>query len=173
MTYVNILLAAGPRAFLERAAAAGVAGLIIPDLPLDEAGDIREQARRAGVALIPLVAPTTDDARLAAVGRAGEGFVYCVSVTGVTGGQVSVDEALTGFLARARAAIDLPLVVGFGIRTPEQVVAIGEIADGAVIASHLIRLADEAGGGEPGARAIGDYAAGIAGALRSAPARSS
>ncbi|MGI9540389.1 MAG: tryptophan synthase subunit alpha [Miltoncostaeaceae bacterium] len=173
MTYANILLAAGPRAFLERAAAAGVAGLIIPDLPLDEAGEIREQARRAGVALVPLVAPTTADERLAAVGRAGEGFVYCVSVTGVTGGQVQVDDALSGFLARARAAIELPLVVGFGIRTAEQVMAIGEIADGAVIASHLIRIADEAGGGAAGTRAIESYAAGIADVLRSAPARSS
>lgn len=173
MTYVNILLAAGPAVFLKRAASAGVAGLIVPDLPLDEADEIRAQARRAGVALVPLVAPTTSDERLAAVGRAGEGFVYCVSVTGVTGGQVQVDDALSGFLARARAAIDLPLVVGFGIRTADQVMAVGEIADGAVIASHLIRLADEAGGGAAGTRAIEAYAAGIADALRSAPARSS
>lgn len=144
MTYVNIILAAGPRAFMERAARAGVAGVIIPDLPIDEGADVREQARRAGVSVVPLCAPTTATPRLAAIGREADGFVYCVSVTGVTGGEVRVDDALRDFLARARAQIEAPLAVGFGIRTPAHVAAIGQIADGVIVASELIRRIQEA-----------------------------
>jgi len=144
MTYVNLLLAAGPRAFMERAARAGVAGVIVPDLPIDEGGEVREHARRAGVCVVPLAAPTSDEARLAAIGRGADGFVYCVAVTGVTGGQVAVDAELRAFLARARAGISAPLAVGFGVRTPADVAAIGEIADGVVVASQLIRMIEEA-----------------------------
>jgi len=166
MTYVNVLLAAGPRAFLERAARAGVAGVIIPDLPIDEGEEIRAHARRAGLSMIPLAAPTTGDARLAAIGRRADGFVYCVAVTGVTGGEVAVDDELRGFLARARAHIDAPLAVGFGIRTPEQVAAIGAIADGVIVASELIRRISEAPDPEAAVGAIEAFAAGAVAALR-------
>jgi tryptophan synthase alpha chain len=144
MTYYNTVLARGADAFLARAADAGVAGLIIPDLPVDEAGPVRAIAHQRGVALVALAAPTTGEERLEEIGRHAEGFVYCVAVTGVTGGEVAVDDRLTGFLARARARIRVPLAVGFGVRTPEQAVAIGRHADGVVIASELIRRIDEA-----------------------------
>jgi tryptophan synthase alpha chain len=149
MTYVNVILAAGPRAFMERAARAGIAGVIVPDLPIDEGDVLRDQARRAGVAVVPLAAPTTSDARLAAIGRQAEGFVYCVAVTGVTGGEVAIDAALRDFLARARRQIEAPLAVGFGIRTPDHVAAVGEIADGVIVASQLIRMIEAAP--DPGA----------------------
>ena len=122
-----------------------MAGVIVPDLPIDEGDDVREQARRAGVAMVPLAAPTSR--RRAAGGhrpRAPTGFVYCVAVTGVTGGEVEVDDELRGFLARARAGIDAPLAVGFGIRTAAHVAALGAIADGVIVASQLIRLIGEA-----------------------------
>src|SRR5262249_56447473 len=109
--------AAGVGRFVGRAGRAGVAGLIGPALPVDEAGELREQAARAGVALVPLAAPTSSDERLAAIGRAAQGFVYCVAVTGVTGGHVAIDEDLRAFLARARTALDVPLGVGFSRRT--------------------------------------------------------
>lgn len=157
MTYVNIVLSAGPRAFCERAAKAGVAGLIIPDLPIDEGDEIRDQAARAGLAIVPLAAPTTKDDRLARIGRVGEGFLYCVSVTGVTGGSVEVGDQLRGFLARARRHVSLPLAVGFGVRTPEDAAKISEVADGVVIASQLIRLADEARGAEAARSAVDEY----------------
>jgi len=144
MTYVNVVLAVGPRAFMERAARAGVAGVILPDLPIDEGDEVRTQAARAGVSIVPLAAPTTGDARLAAIGRRADGFVYCVALTGVTGGEVAVDDELRGFLARARERTDAPLAVGFGIRTPAQVAAIGAIADGVIVASELIRRIDAA-----------------------------
>jgi tryptophan synthase alpha chain len=165
MTYVNVIMAAGERAFCERAARAGVAGLIVPDLPIDEGETLRAHARRAGVAIIPLAAPTTTDERLTLIGRRGEGFLYCVSVTGVTGGEVRVGADLRDFLARARATVDLPLAVGFGVRTPAHAAAIGEIADGVVIASELIRLAEAAGSLEAAEEAIEAFGQGILGAL--------
>lgn len=165
MTYVNILLATGPEAFFERAARAGVAGLIVPDLPFDEATLFREVSARTGVALVPLVAPTTEDSRLAAIDGVADGFVYCVAVTGVTGGEVTVDDELRGFLERVRAAIDLPLAVGFGVRTPGQAAAIGEMADGVVIASQLIRLAGQARDNAAGVAAIEHFAGEVAYAL--------
>jgi tryptophan synthase alpha chain len=158
MTYVNIILAAGPRAFMERAARAGVAGVIIPDLPIDEGEDeVRAPARRAGVSIVPLAAPTTDPARLAAIGRRADGFVYCVAVTGVTGGEVRVGDELRGFLARAREATDAPLAVGFGIRTPAQVAEIGAIADGVIVASEIIRRIGRATDPAAAVREVEDF----------------
>ncbi|MGD9696966.1 MAG: tryptophan synthase subunit alpha [Thermoleophilia bacterium] len=168
MTYVNIILAAGPRAFMEAAARAGVAGVIIPDLPIDEGDDLREQARRAGISVVPLAAPTTDDARLAAIGRRADGFVYCVSVAGVTGGDVEVGGELQGFLARARRRIEAPLAVGFGIRTPEQVARIGALSDGVIVASQLIRLIREAPDAAAAEAAVTGFARAAAAALAGA-----
>lgn len=166
MTYVNVVLAAGPRAFMERAARAGVAGVILPDLPIDEGAEVRDQARRAGVSIIPLAAPTTDDHRLAAIGERADGFVYCVAVTGVTGGEVQVDDELRDFLGRARAHIDAPLAVGFGIRTPAHVAAIGAIADGVIVASELIRRIGEAATPEAAESAVETFCAEAVDALR-------
>ena len=168
MTYVNIVLCAGPRAFCERAAKAGVSGLIIPDLPIDEGDEVRTQARRAGLAVVPLAAPTTTNQRLAQIGRVGEGFLYCVSATGVTGGSVEVGEELRDFLARARQHVALPLAVGFGVRTPGDAAKISEVADGVVIASQLIRLADDAGSRAAASPAVDDYCAAVVEAIRAA-----
>jgi tryptophan synthase alpha chain len=165
MTYVNLVLFMGPRAFMERAARAGVAGVIVPDLPIDEGDEIREQARRAGVAMVPLAAPTNDDARLAAIGRRADGFVYCVAVTGVTGGDTAVDAGLTEFIARARARIDIPIGVGFGIRTPDQVAAVGAIADGVIVASELIRRIEDAEDPAAAERAVEAFAVDAVAAL--------
>ena len=165
MTYVTLVLAAGPAAFFARAAEADVAGVIIPDLPLDEGDAIRHAARGAGLAIIPLAAPTTTDARLEAIGRQADAFTYLVSVAGVTGGEVAVDDQLRAFVARARQAIDGPLAVGFGIRTPEHARAIGAFADGVVIASHLIRLIDEAGSHEDAIVALDRYGSELAAVL--------
>jgi tryptophan synthase alpha chain len=168
MTYVTLVLAAGPEAFFARAASAGVAGAIIPDLPLDEGDAVRTAARAAGVAIVPLAAPTTTDARLAAIGRQADAFTYLVSVAGVTGGELAVDTQLRAFVQRARQAIVGPLAVGFGIRTPAQARAIGEFADGVVIASHLIRLIDEAPSHDAAVAALGAYGAELRDALAGA-----
>ncbi len=168
MTYVTLILAAGPEAFFARAAAADVAGVIIPDLPSDEGEAIRDAARAAGVAIVPLAAPTTSDTRLAAIGTRADAFTYLVSVAGVTGGEVAVDDQLRGFVERARRAIASPLAVGFGIRTPAQARAIGEFADGVVIASHLIRLIDDAPSHAAAVAALDAYGAELADALADA-----
>lgn len=166
MSYVNAVLAGGERAFFERAAAAGVAGVIVPDVPVEESEPIRRAASRAGVALIALAAPTSTDERLEAIGRTAEGFVYCVAVTGVTGGEVQVDRELEDFLARARSHIDAPLAVGFGVRTPEHAVAIGAHADGVVMASQLIRTIADAPDPATGEQRLEEVCAGVAAALR-------
>ncbi len=163
MTYLNTVLVNGARVFLERAAAAGVAGVIIPDLPIDESDDVHDAAAKAGVALIPLAAPTSSDERLAAIGRRAQGFVYCVAVTGVTGGGIQVDAGLLDFLGRARRAIDAPLAVGFGVRTPADASAVGAHADGVIIGSQILRVIDDAGNGAEAALDI--YGTQIAAAL--------
>lgn len=168
MTYVTLVIAAGIEPFFARAAQAGVAGVIIPDLPLDEGDEIRRVARAAGVAIVPLAAPTTTDERLRAIGQQADGFTYLVSVAGVTGGEVAVDEPLRAFVARARREIAGPLAVGFGIRTPAQASAVGALADGVVIASQLIRLIEDAPDHQAAVAALERYGAELAAALATA-----
>jgi tryptophan synthase alpha chain len=166
MTYFNTVIAQGADEFLGTAAEKGVAGVIVPDLPVDEADDVRRAAREAGVALIALAAPTTDDDRMAAIGEEAEGFVYLVAVTGVTGGEMTMDDRLRALVARARRHIPVPLVVGFGVRTPDQASQIGEVADGVVIASEIIRRIGDAPDAGAADAAVGEFGAGIAEALR-------
>ncbi len=166
MTYFNTVIAQGAAAFLGTAAEKGVAGIIIPDLPVDEADEVREAAGRAGVALIALAAPTTDDARMAEIGASAEGFVYLVAVTGVTGGEMTMDDRLRALVDRARRHIPVPVVVGFGVRTPDQAVQIGELADGVVIASEIIRRIGDAPDAEAADAAVNDFGAGVAEALK-------
>jgi tryptophan synthase alpha chain len=166
MTYFNTVIAQGADAFLQAAADKGVAGIIIPDLPVDEAADVRAAARAAGVALIALAAPTTDDDRMAEVGRHAEGFVYLVAVTGVTGGEMTMDDRLRALVERARRHIPVPVVVGFGVRTPEQAAQIGEVADGVVIASEIIRRIGDAPDAAAGDARVGEFGAAVADALR-------
>jgi tryptophan synthase alpha chain len=129
-------------------AAAGVDGLIIPDLPPEEADELAAACRAEDVALIFLVAPTSSEARLAQVGAAGTGFLYCVSLAGVTGARSSLPPDLPEYLARVRRHTSLPLAVGFGLSTAEHVAAVGRVADGAVIGSALINHIEQAPGHE-------------------------
>src|SRR4051812_41071519 len=108
MCYVNPLLARGAERFADELAAAGASGLIVPDLPLEEAGAVRAACDAAGIALVPLIAPTTPDDRLAAIARDARGFVYTVSVTGTTGERSAVDTTLASLIARAKAASPVP-----------------------------------------------------------------
>ena len=165
MTYLNVILGHGARVFLERAAAAGVAGLILPDLPIDESDELLGQADRVGIALVPLAAPTSTDDRLATIGRRARGFVYCVALTGVTGGSISVDAALTEYLGRARRAIDAPLAVGFGVRTPADAAAVGGLADGVIIGGQLVRLIDEAASADAAEASLDRFAGDVVAAL--------
>jgi tryptophan synthase alpha chain len=164
MTYTNILLAPGVERFLHRAQERGVSGLIVPDLPLEEADEIASAAAAAGVALVPLVAPTTPEERLARIGAHARGFVYVVSVTGTTGERAGTAEALAPLIARARAHTSVPVALGFGISTPEQAAAAADAgADGVIVGSRLVRAVGE--GGDPAhavARLVGEFAAALA-----------
>jgi tryptophan synthase alpha chain len=145
MCYVNVILARGLERFADMLLAVGASGLIVPDLPLEEAPATLAALDERGLALVPLVAPTTPDQRLAQIGARARGFLYTVSVTGTTGERASNDGGLPAILARARAHTDVPVAVGFGIGTPEQAAAAAEAgAAGVIIGSRLVRAAGEA-----------------------------
>ena len=137
MGYYNPILAFGPARFAGEAAAAGVDGVIVPDLPTEESDELLTACRAHGRDLIFLVAPTSTDERLAEVSRRASGFIYCVSLTGITGARRALPD-LTGYIERVRRQTDLPLAVGFGVSTAAHVRQIGAVADGAVIASAMI-----------------------------------
>jgi tryptophan synthase alpha chain len=143
MCYANLVVVRTPERFAETFADAGASGLIVPDLPLEEAPVVQRACEARGLDLIRLVAPTTDDERLAEIGERARGFLYAVSVTGTTGerSSASFDEVVR----RAKQATDVPVALGFGIGTPEQVAAAAAAgADGVIVASRLVREASEA-----------------------------
>lgn len=142
MGYYNPILRYGIDHFASDAAAAGVDGLIVPDLSLESSEPLRATAEAYGIDLIFFLAPTSTDERIQQVARIGTGFIYCVSVTGVTGARETLATSLGEYLARVKGATDLPLAVGFGISTPEHVREIGRVADGAIVASALINYTD-------------------------------
>ena len=147
MGYYNPILQYGVERFAADAAAAGADGFIVPDLPTEESDDLLAACRRHGRDLIFLLAPTSTDQRIAAVAERASGFVYCVSLTGVTGGRTELPD-LSGYLGRVRAATGLPLAIGFGISSPEHVRQVGAVADGAIVGSALINEIDAAPEGE-------------------------
>jgi tryptophan synthase alpha chain len=161
MVYANIVLTAGAGVFALRAASAGASGLIVPDLPHDEASELRAACDAEGLALVPLVAPTTTPERIAAIGADARGFVYTVSLTGTTGERAELPEGLAETVERVRAATEVPVAVGFGISTPEQARSVAEVADGVIVGSRVVRAA-----GEGGASAVGSVVAELAGALQ-------
>ena len=161
MVYANPILARGQSEFARMAADAGAAGIIVPDPPHDEAGELRSACDAAGIALVPLVAPTSTDERIAEVGRDARGFVYTVSTTGTTGERSSLPPEIGRTVERVRASTSLPVAVGFGISTPEQAAEVGEIADGVIVGSRVVRAA-----GEGGADAVGELVRDLAGALK-------
>jgi tryptophan synthase alpha chain len=144
MCYANLVLARGAERFVDELAERGVSGLIVPDLPIEEAGDVLRACDAAGVALVPLVAPTTPDERLALIGRAARGFVYTVAVTGTTGERQGLDDDVAAMLARTKARTEVPVALGFGIGTPEAAAAVADAgADGVIVGSRLVRAAAE------------------------------
>ncbi len=158
MAYSNMILAhGGPEEFGRRAAAAGAAGAIVPDLPLDEAGEIRAALNAAGLALVPLLAPTTTAQRRVQICAAAQGFVYVVSTVGTTGERGELATGLADLVAATKAEAEAPVAVGFGIGTPQQAGEVGAIADGVIIGSRLVRAAGEAGSPQAAAAAVGEF----------------
>jgi tryptophan synthase alpha chain len=164
MCYANLVLARGAGAFAAALADAGASGLIVPDLPLEEAPAVLEACEAGGIALVPLVAPTTPDERLARIGERARGFLYAVSLTGTTGERDALHDTFASVVARARSHTRVPVALGFGISTPEQAAtAAAAGADGVIVGSRLVREAAEAG--DP-PQAVGRVVAELAAALR-------
>jgi tryptophan synthase alpha chain len=146
MTYASPVLAYGEDRFCADAADAGADGVIVPDVPADEAGSLHAACRAAGLDLVPLLAPTTPDARIEPACRIAGGFIYLVSVAGVTGARAQASERVGALVQRVRRHTDLPLLVGFGISAPEHVRAARAAgADGVVVGSRAIEVAGEGG----------------------------
>jgi tryptophan synthase alpha chain len=148
MGYYNPIYIYGVDAFAEDAADAGVDGLIIVDVPPEEDPELREPAARAGIDFVRLATPTSDDQRLPTLMRAASGFVYYVSITGITGTRSAETSSIADAVARIRKYTDLPLAIGFGIKTPEQAADIARVADAAVVGSAIVdRIASAVSGG--------------------------
>lgn len=140
MTYVNPVLSYDPRRFAADAADAGVAGVIVPDLPAEESEPVAGWLRAAGLDTIFMVAPTSPASRIASIADRCTGFVYCVTLTGVTGPRAELPAGLEGVLARVREATALPVAAGFGVSRPEHVARLRGKVDAAVVASALVEL---------------------------------
>ena len=149
MGYANPMVRRGPEWFAEAAAAAGVDGVICVDIPPEEDDALGPALRAQGIAPIRLATPTTDAARLPQVLEGSAGFLYYVSVAGITGLQQAAQASIEDAVARLKAATDLPVAVGFGVRTPEQAAAIAKVADGVVVGSALVELVAEHGADAP------------------------
>ena len=145
MTYYNIVFKYGEERFLEAAKAAGITGLIIPDLPPEMGGEFMTMARDREIAPIMIIAPTSTDERMAELNGWADGFIYCAARRGVTGKKSEFGNELYAYLARCRRATNLPLAVGFGIQNRDDVAALIGRAEMAVIGSRTIRLVDEEG----------------------------
>jgi tryptophan synthase alpha chain len=139
MTYYNLIFRYGEERFSRDAAAAGVDGMIIPDLPPDEAANLLRFSGKAGLDLIFLLAPTSTEERIKKVSKASGGFIYYVSITGITGAKLSMDPSIESHIARIRAGTGKPVAVGFGISTPEEAAAVSKFADGAIVGSAIVK----------------------------------
>lgn len=140
MSYLNPLLALGCSELADRAAGAGVAGFIVPDLPLDESSELQTALAARGVALVQMVTPVTEPERLAALCAGSQGFVYAVTMTGTTGRKVAVPDEVIAYLERVRERAALPVCAGFGIRTRAQVERLRGHVDGVVVGSALVEV---------------------------------
>jgi tryptophan synthase alpha chain len=143
MVSYSIIFRRGIAAFTADAVAAGLAGLVVPDLPLEESDDLDQACRTAGLALVRLVTPTTPPDRAAAIAKKSTGFLYCVSVAGVTGARTELPPGLIDRIKWLRTKTDVPILVGFGISGPDQVRAVAEVADGVIVGSALVRQVAE------------------------------
>jgi tryptophan synthase alpha chain len=166
MCYANMVFAPGAEAFLDRLAQSGACGLIVPDLPHGEAPEVRAACVERGIALVPLVAPTTPPERMAAIGADAQGFLYTVSVMGTTGERQALGERFAEIVSRAKASTDVPVALGFGIGTPEQAAQAADAgADGVIVGTRLVRAAAES---EQPVEAVGAVVEALAAGLGSA-----
>ncbi|HKZ07660.1 MAG TPA: tryptophan synthase subunit alpha [Methylomirabilota bacterium] len=168
MIYYNPILAFGLKAFCRAAVDAGVDGVIVVDLPPEEADPLHAEADPLGLDVVHFVAPTTPPARMRAIARASRGFIYLVSLTGVTGERASLPPDLTGLLRTLRGVTTKPVGVGFGISTPEQSAMVGAHADGVIVGSAIVRLIERHAGSSELVPEVGRFIAALKAPLRGA-----
>jgi tryptophan synthase alpha chain len=166
MGYANPMIRRGPQWFADQCRDAGVDGVICVDIPTEEDEALGPALRDAGIATIRLATPTTDAVRLPAVLDGASGFLYYVSVAGITGKQQAAQDSIEVAVARLKAQTDMPVAVGFGVRTPEQAADIARVADGVVVGSAIVELVGEHGGDAPGP--VRDYVRTLADAISNA-----
>ena len=170
MTYLNPLHRYGLDKVAEDLARAGVAGLIVPDCPVDESAPLARAAEAAGLDLVALAAPTSGPARLRRIARASRGFVYLVPLTGITGERTEVPADLVRLVRDLRAVTTKPICVGFGISTPDQVAAVVRHADGAVVGSAIVSLVERLAGDAALVERVGDFVGALKAATHAAAA---
>lgn len=161
MTYVNLVFHKGYQRFAAEAVAAGVSGVILPDLPLEEMGEWEPSALAAGMETVLLASPLTPDARLITLCERSRGFIYGVNLLGVTGERAAVSDTSTMLAKRLKAVTDLPVIMGFGISTPDQARTAAEHSDGVIVASALMRMRLDGAGPEQLASYVADLRAGL------------
>ena len=167
-TYYNPVLAFGLKSFARTAVDAGADGVIVPDLPYEEADPLRAEAEPAGLDMIQLVAPTSPPARLKTIARVSRGFIYVVSLQGVTGERRALPPGLEAQVRTVRLVTTKPVCVGFGVSTPEHAAAVGRVADGVVVGSAIVRTIEQHAGTAGLSKHVGDFIAALKMPLRGA-----
>jgi len=167
-TYYNPVLAFGLKSFARTAVDAGADGVIVPDLPYEEADPLRAEAEPAGLDMIQLVAPTSPPARLKTIARVSRGFIYVVSLQGVTGERRALPPGLEAQVRTVRLVTTKPVCVGFGVSTPEHAAAVGRVADGVVVGSAIVRTIEQHAGTAGLSEHVGDFIAALKQPLRGA-----
>jgi tryptophan synthase alpha chain len=168
MTYYNPILAFGLKSFARTAADAGADGVIVPDLPYEEADPLRAEMEPAGLDMIQMVAPTSTPTRVKTIARLSRGFIYVVSLTGVTGERRTLPADLDAQVRTLRLVTTKPLCVGFGVSTPEHAAAVGKLADGVVVGSAIVRTIEQHAGTAGLVKHVGDFIAALKQPLRGA-----
>lgn len=144
LTYLNPIYTYGKERFMERCRECGIQGVIVPDMPFEEKGELREVCRKYGIEIISLIAPTSQE-RATAIAREAEGYIYCVSSLGVTGMRKEISTDIRGMVEKVRQVTKVPCAVGFGISTPEQARQMGAISDGVIVGSRIVKIVEEYG----------------------------
>jgi tryptophan synthase alpha chain len=168
MSYYNPILAFGLKSFARTAADAGADAVIVPDLPYEECEPLRGEAEPAGLELIQFVAPTSTPARVKAIARLAGGFIYVVSLTGVTGERRELAKELEAQIRTLRRVTSRPVCVGFGVSSPEHAAAVGRLADGVIVGSAIVRTIEQHAGTAALVERVGDLIASLKAPLRSA-----
>lgn len=163
LTYLNSVFSYGAEAFLKRCVECGIDGLIVPDMPFEEKGEIQDVCQKYGVAIISLIAPTSKE-RIKAIAKEAQGFIYVVSSLGVTGVRSEITTNVEEMTDMVRQATDVPCAIGFGISRPEQAVRMAKVSDGAIVGSAIVRIIGEQG--EDCVPAVAEYVKKMKDAIR-------